>query len=280
MSQELLLVEDDDALRKLLGGVLRQAGYAVVEAGCFAEAQRHLESGDFGLVLADINLGDGSGVALGRQAKEACPDARVLIFTGDPAPASAIEGLEAGVDYYLQKPFAPTELLAILKHIQTALPEETAVEVGWARPDWYEFRLASAEDSLLRLQSFMGALFEPRVPPRRRAELRQAIDELARNAIEWGNAFDVTREVVLSIAITDMEVIVKVEDQGEGFCPERIFELEDGLAPDDLQDLRRSCGIRNGGNGLRRVRELADRLIFSERGNAVLATFAVQTPGN
>lgn len=108
-----LLIVEDDAL--LLGGLvqaLTSEGYAVDAATKGAEACALLQSGQYSLIILDLGLPDRDGGLLLRQWRKENIDLPVLILTARDALEDRVEGLDAGADDYLVKPFALAELKA------------------------------------------------------------------------------------------------------------------------------------------------------------------------
>ena len=114
---QLLLVEDEPALRAALLGSLRQAGYVVEEAVDFAQAEDKIMLYQYDCVLLDLTLPDGSGLDLLRALKSANSPAGVLIITAWAALDDKIAGLDLGADDYLIKPFHLSELNARVRAI-------------------------------------------------------------------------------------------------------------------------------------------------------------------
>ena len=112
----ILVVDDDDGIRRLFTEVLHHAGYATVAATSIATAADILSSGNPEIIciLLDGRLPDGRGVDLLRRVRsdvggETLP---VIVVTADDSVSAEIEGLEAGATDYLYKPVTPEALVA------------------------------------------------------------------------------------------------------------------------------------------------------------------------
>ena len=121
----LLLVEDEDRLRKLVAQFLRAEGFDVTEAGDGAEGVNRFEdSGPFDLVLLDLNLPIFSGVEVCRRIKRRSPDQRVMICSAailrDHEEALSL----LGVEHFLTKPYHPVDLIS---HITLELDQRLGV---------------------------------------------------------------------------------------------------------------------------------------------------------
>jgi two-component system, OmpR family, KDP operon response regulator KdpE len=112
----LLLVEDEEPARRTLAGYLTRRGYDVFEAGSAREAIRQWDAHRADLVLLDLGLPDLDGTEVIRWIRrEATTPIIILSARGDER--DKIEGLEAGADDYLAKPFATDELNARIRAV-------------------------------------------------------------------------------------------------------------------------------------------------------------------
>lgn len=112
----LLLVEDEDGLRRLVAQFLEGVGFRVVEAADGPTAvERFDDSGPFDLVLADLNLPGFSGVEVCRRIRRIEPTQPILICSAAVLPdfESALRDLR--VNHILTKPFHPETLLAHIR---------------------------------------------------------------------------------------------------------------------------------------------------------------------
>lgn len=116
---KILVVEDDYLLRKGLEKALLKEGYAVDSAETKAEAMRYLQSPEafYSAILLDLGLPDGNGLALLQTLRASDNATPVLIITARSRLDDRIEGLDAGADDYLLKPFELAELYARLRAV-------------------------------------------------------------------------------------------------------------------------------------------------------------------
>ncbi len=110
----LLLVEDDVPLATELQAALRRAGYAVDLAGDGEEALYLGRAESYDLVILDLGLPRVSGLHVLEQWRREGRAMPVLILTARDTWSEKVQGLKAGADDYLTKPFHPQELLARL----------------------------------------------------------------------------------------------------------------------------------------------------------------------
>jgi two-component system, OmpR family, response regulator len=108
----ILVVDDHEETRTLLVRNLELAGHGVKSVETRAEAYALLESSPFDVVVLDVMLPDGSGIELCTELREAKLHVPILLLTARADVRSRVQGLEAGADDYLGKPFALSELRA------------------------------------------------------------------------------------------------------------------------------------------------------------------------
>ncbi|EKN3724686.1 TPA: two-component system response regulator PmrA [Yersinia enterocolitica] len=109
---KLLIVEDDELLQRGIAMALTSGGYACDCAGTAAQAHNLLLSSQYSMVILDLGLPDQDGAVLLRQWRRQHITLPVLILTARDALEDRVDGLDAGADDYLIKPFALAELLA------------------------------------------------------------------------------------------------------------------------------------------------------------------------
>lgn len=111
----LLIVEDERRVASFLERGLRAEGYAVTVARDGDRAARLAVGEPFSLVILDLRLPGKDGLAVLREIRAAKPTLPVLILTARDDLPSKVEGLNAGADDYLTKPFAFEELVARIR---------------------------------------------------------------------------------------------------------------------------------------------------------------------
>lgn len=115
----ILVVEDEDAVRELIVMTLEGAGYRVLAAPDAEQAQRMLGDSLPALVLLDWMLPGMNGLEFTRWLKrdDGLKDVPIIMLTARGEEANKVQGLEAGVDDYVTKPFSTRELLARIKAV-------------------------------------------------------------------------------------------------------------------------------------------------------------------
>ncbi len=113
-----LLVDDDEAIRKLLSRALTAHGLTVISAATCREGIKYLDEQEFDLLIVDKNLPDGSGLDIVSAAREKNHRSEAILITGYSDTESAIEAVSLGVFRYLRKPF---DMSALKLDIDNAL---------------------------------------------------------------------------------------------------------------------------------------------------------------
>lgn len=162
----ILVVDDDLRIRELLKRFLVKNGFLVTAARDAAHAERLLSNLAFDLMVLDVMMEGEDGVSFTQRIREDL-EAPILLLTARGDIEDRINGLEAGADDYLAKPFEPRELLlrinAILRRAAPPTPqaaEPTALALGDTLYDLVRgslerdgtvIRLTSSEQALMRV---------------------------------------------------------------------------------------------------------------------------------
>lgn len=111
----ILIVDDDESIRKALTAVLEEEGYVVDTAQSGNEAIEKCSSNCYNLALIDIRLPDMEGTKLLNAMRQDTPPMVKIIVTGYPSLSNAIEAVNKGADAYLLKPLAMDEVLKTIR---------------------------------------------------------------------------------------------------------------------------------------------------------------------
>lgn len=104
--KQILIVEDDELLNKMLVYNLQSESYGIVSVETVKEAMEVLKNQPFDLVLLDINLPDGDGYAIAKTIREKYSDTIVIFLTANDRESDEIRGYELGAVDYITKPFS------------------------------------------------------------------------------------------------------------------------------------------------------------------------------
>jgi two-component system phosphate regulon response regulator PhoB len=153
MSSTILVVEDEPAIQELIAVNLSFAGHKVLRAFDSEQAQTLINAELPDLILLDWMLPGQTGVALAKKLRgqERTRQVPIIMLTAKGAEQDKIEGLEAGADDYITKPFSPKELMARIKAVlRRRAPQLTddLTEVAGLKLDPAAHRLSGNGQSL------------------------------------------------------------------------------------------------------------------------------------
>ena len=111
----ILVVDDDEGIRKSLATILQDEGYVVDTAENGKKAIEKSQNEFYNLALIDIRLPDKEGTSLLAAMKETTPKMVKIIITGYPTLHNAIEATNKGADAYILKPFSVDRVLSTVK---------------------------------------------------------------------------------------------------------------------------------------------------------------------
>ena len=102
---KILIVDDEESIRKVLGLFLKKQGYKVSSAEKLSETYSILKKQDFDLILLDINLPDGNSLEFMKKIKELNNNSSIITMTAQDTMNNAIEAIKNGAYDYIRKPF-------------------------------------------------------------------------------------------------------------------------------------------------------------------------------
>lgn len=112
---KILVVDDEEHVRKVLSVMLKRAGYEVATAEDAESAVNKVDSTIFDVVLCDIRLPKSNGFEILKKVKEISPDTSVIMITAYATVETAVEAMKEGAFHYISKPFKKDELLLIVE---------------------------------------------------------------------------------------------------------------------------------------------------------------------
>ena len=113
----ILVVEDDESLRRVTQAQLEKCGYETAVASDVSEALEKLESEPRDLIITDLNLPGASGLELLKQVRLDYPETTVVVVTAYGTIETAVEAMKSGAYDYITKPVHPDELRAVVNRV-------------------------------------------------------------------------------------------------------------------------------------------------------------------
>src|SRR5690348_9005746 len=113
----ILLVDDDAAIRAVLGSLLKQEGYTVLTAASGGEALALLDKQPIDAVVTDLRMPGMDGMTLLRRVSQAWPEVPVVVLSAHGTVALAVDAMKGGAADFLTKPFDRDEVLFVLAKV-------------------------------------------------------------------------------------------------------------------------------------------------------------------
>ncbi|MEM2118503.1 MAG: response regulator [Candidatus Bathyarchaeia archaeon] len=148
----ILIVDDDEGIRKVLATVLEEKGYIVDTAETGREAIEKTSKHFYNLALFDIRLPDMEGTKVIANVKDTVPKMRKIIITGFPSIQNAIEALNKGADAYITKPFDMDYVLKVVKE-QLKKQEEEQKYSQEKVTEFIETRVKELEEAAVKQET-------------------------------------------------------------------------------------------------------------------------------
>lgn len=278
-ANNILIVDDDPDIHHLLAVALGSGKYLIADAYNGLEALSALEARPCDLVITDIRMPGVDGLELLRRIHEARPGTKVLVMTAESTPATVISSLRDQAAGYFSKPFSLDAVADMVAHALCTPASHDDIEVLSAIPQWISLQLRCKLDTAEKLIPFLREMGTD-LTAEEREDVGTAFRELLMNAIEHGGRSDPNKTVQVDYIRTAKSIIYKVWDPGEGFSFDNLAHAAISNSPDtpfEHVDVRDRLGLRPGGFGILLIRNLADELIYNQKGNEVLLIKYVRT---
>ena len=224
----LLLVEDDEVIARELRLRWQRPGWACVACATLRAASEALGHGSFDLIVLDLGLPDGDGLAWLAQLRRCDRLTPVLVLTARDRVSDRVHGLHTGADDYLVKPFAVDELDARIEVLarRSQLARGALAHYGplsWMEHEGCAYVDGKRLDLLPREFEVLGLLVRraPRLLPK-----RALIEALAERNIEVGDSTAEVHVSRLRRKLAGSGVAIRTL-RGFGY----VLELDDGGAP-------------------------------------------------
>ena len=125
MSNKVLVVEDEDSIRKFVKINLEREGFEVLEAGTGEEGLEIAFNNDIDIVILDLMLPGIDGYEVCKQLRDESEELGIIMLTAKSQDLDKIMGLEFGTDDYMTKPFNPMELVLRVKSLAKRISNDT-----------------------------------------------------------------------------------------------------------------------------------------------------------
>ncbi len=268
MPRNVLIVDDERDTNDLLAELVRARGFEPIQlllgADVLDEVRRHRPE----LVLLDLMLPDLDGFAVCEQLKRNRETnlVPIVMVTALNDSTHRAQGVRVGANGYLTKPFTPDQLFSAMdKALEWSREHSTHGTQGEIN-----FDVRSELSYLQQANDLLSDLFaHTPLTERQVKDLRQAVMEMANNAIEWGHRKNADLPLRITYRIDPTAVTLVIKDQGPGFNPSDVPHAASEEDPIAHLDVRNELGIREGGFGIMLAKGLVDEFRYNEQGNEV-----------
>ena len=211
----ILVVEDEKSMRDLLAMMLRREGYSVETADSGGPALKQIEkAGGYDLMISDISMPGMTGLELLGHSRRAAPDTAVILMTAFGSKETAIEALNEGAAYYVEKPFDLSEMKVVVR--KTLEQKRIATENEDLRGQNRDLR--AELKGKYRFEGLIG----------RSAKMR-TIFQLIERVATTGSTIMISGE-----SGTGKELIARAVHYNSGRGDEKFVSINCGALPDEL----------------------------------------------
>ncbi len=263
-----LIVEDHPDQASLVARILRTRDFESIIAEDGKTGLRLARQYLPDVLLLDLMLPDINGFDVCRQLRQDRTTMLipVVMLTALNDMQHRVHGFRVGANAYVAKPYGLDDLF---EAISTARSWRVSMEQRLLQGE-FSVELNSEINLLKDLNNFlMNVCQTTPLSTEQVMQLRQAVMEMAHNAIEWGNKHQSERPVKITYRIHEDHLEIVVRDQGSGF-DRRV--LPHAAIPDDPfthLDVREKLGLRAGGFGLLICQGMVDEMRYNDLGNEV-----------
>jgi anti-sigma regulatory factor (Ser/Thr protein kinase) len=251
---------------------VRLAGHEVVVSDGDVEALQRLRSLAVDVVITDPTTSVAEDLALVAEVRIIRPGVRMIVLAPATTHQDVVGALRAQVFACFAPPFDFGEVVAMGRSALDAVDWRHGIEVVSGLPYWTTLRVSCDLLTAERLVLFMTEL-EDTLPERDHNLLMTAFREMLVNAMEHGAGFDPSKVIDVTAARTERAIVYHFRDPGNGFDRDDLAHVAKTRRPEEFLDVtlqRQKSGRRPGGFGLLLAKQIADELVYNERGNEVL----------
>ncbi|MCO6437438.1 MAG: response regulator transcription factor [Phycisphaerae bacterium] len=211
----VVVVEDEEAIRRGVADTLRMAGFNVVEAGDGVTGLAESKRGDVDLVLLDLLLPRMDGLDVLNDLRRSRPSLPVIILTARGSEDDRVRGLRGGADDYVIKPFSARELLARVDAVLRRSPERpepvVAIRLGETIADCGRREIRIGEERRAVLSEMEAAILE-----RLAAHAGRAVSREELLAAVWGIRDGAVETRAIDMHVTRLRQKLRGDENEDG----------------------------------------------------------------
>jgi phosphoserine phosphatase RsbU/P len=293
----VLIVDDQEVLRKLLSRFMTREGFEPIEAENGKRAVELYKVTNPAVVLSDIMMPEMDGIGLLRAIRALDPTAAVILMTGYGNEEVLLEALRGGAVNFFKKPFDFHEVLAVLRSVarQRVIPDPTPFYSSHLLSETKRFEFTAADTTIQPIINQIALHLGVIAPDNEVIHLKIGIEEMIRNAVEHGNlgitgdekhsaledgvfgelvhqrlgeGDNARRKIRVTSSLSQEELVVTVTDEGRGFDWRALPEI----SPETL--------LRFNGRGIILTRLYFDEVRYDDPGTTVTLVRRRRTGGS
>jgi two-component system response regulator PilR (NtrC family) len=154
----LLIVDDELSMRELLDFVFRDEGFTVFLAESISAARKALEDHQIHIVISDMRLGDGNGLDLLKDIRQAYPEILFILITAYASADSAIDALKYGAYDYITKPFDVDDLKKIVQNAAEKAFQQKTHKVDASQEIASKHAIIGVSPAMIRIYKTIGVI--------------------------------------------------------------------------------------------------------------------------
>jgi len=256
--RRILIVDNNDELRAVLEGALRELGHDVVSIGERTSALGRDDLDEFDLIISDLTDDAEGGVQLVSEIKRKRLMIPIVVSSNETQQPGIVKAFKIGAANFLRVPYHKEELRGIVeKTLSYKLRFIDDIKILPYVHEKIDFELPS-DLSLMNgvLQYLIERVAKLGLIRPERSNLFVALDEAFVNAVKHGNRNDPSKLVRITAELSSKEARFTIEDEGHGF---NVSEIPDPRDPENL--------FRASGRGVLLIYNIMDEVEYNDRGN-------------
>jgi putative nucleotidyltransferase with HDIG domain len=259
----ILVVDDEAHVRSMIGATLERRGFDVQLAASGREAMEMLERNTFDLVLTDIVMKDGNGIALLERMHGQQPNLPVVMVTAIHDISVAIDSMRRGAYDYLLKPFEREHLLST---VQRALDHRHALQESQSYQQNLEHVVRARTEMLHQAMEDLEHSYD--VTLEALGDALDLKDSETEGHSKRVTAYTIALARAMGISPADIKIIARgafLHDIGKMAIPDEILRKAGKLTPEEQDVMREHC--TRGYHMLRKIPFLAEaaEIVFSHQ---------------
>jgi anti-sigma regulatory factor (Ser/Thr protein kinase)/ActR/RegA family two-component response regulator len=268
----MLLIDSGGGFARTLMASPALKGHRFDHCGGNIEALLNLRAHAVDVIVTDPATSMAESLAMVDEFSRVRPGVRMIVLAPVATPEEIIAALREQTFACFAAPFLLDDVMEMIRLAMHAPEWRSGIEVVSGLPHWFTMRVSCHLLTAERLVRFMTE-YQSALPDAERDLLIAAFREMLLNAREHGAGFDANKTIEVTAAKTERAIVYHFRDPGTGFDREDLSHTARSSHRNQVlaaARLRAERGLRPGGFGMLIARQIADALVYNERGDEVL----------